>query len=104
FKSSARSKTLGAQRLLAIEVETGALHHGVRGSELRLGLLGTAFQRRDLTADAIDGGLLGRHPALRGVDRDAIVAVIDLENHVAGANDRIVAGQDGRDMARDPGA
>ena len=42
--------------------------------------------------------------AARGIHRDAIVAVIDPENHVAGANDRIVAGQDCRDMARDPGA
>src|SRR5207247_10624687 len=95
---------LGPQRLLAIQVETGALQRRVRGSKLRLGLLDGAFERRDLTADAVDGGLLGRDLAPRGIHRDAIVAVIDPENHVSGANDRIVAGQDCRDMARYPGA
>ena len=104
FEGGARGKSLGAQRLLAIEVETGALQRGFRGGELRLGLLDRAFQRRDLTADAVDGGLLGRDPGARGVDRDAIIAVVDPENHVAGANDRVVAGQDRRDMARDPRA
>src|SRR5206468_5674308 len=104
FKGGARGKTLGAQRLLAIEVETGALQRRVRGSELRLGLLRCAFERRDLTADAIDGGLLGRDPAPRGIHGDAIVAVIDAENYVASANDRIVARQDCRDMARNASA
>ena len=33
---------------------------GFRGSQLRLGLLGRAFHRGDLAADAVDGGLLGR--------------------------------------------
>ena len=62
FEGRARGKSLGAQRLLAIEVEAGALQRGFRGGELRLGLLDRAFQRRDLAADAVDGGLLGRDP------------------------------------------
>ena len=63
FKRGARGKTLGAQRLLAFEIEAGALQRGFRGCQLRLGLLGRTFHRGDLAADAVDGGLLGCDPA-----------------------------------------
>ena len=104
LEGRARGKSLGAQRLLAIEIEAGALQAGFRGSELRLGLLDRAFQRGDLAADAVDGGLLGRDPGARGIHRDAIVAVVDPEDHVAGLHHGIVAGKDRRDVARHPGA
>ena len=71
---------------------------------MRLGLLGRAFLRRDLAADAVDGGLLGRDLAARGIDRDAIVAVVDPEDHVAGAHHGVVAGKDRRDVAGHPRA
>ena len=100
----ARSKTLGAQFLLTIEVETRAFCRGVRRSQLRLRLLDRAFLRGDLAADAIDGGLLGRDPAPRSIDRDAIVAVVDLENDVAGVDQSVVARQNRRDMAGHPRA
>ena len=38
------------------------------------------------------------------IHRDPVVAVVDLEDHVTGANDRIVGGNDRRDMAGDPRA
>ena len=85
FEGGARGKALGAQRLLAVEIEAGALQRGFRGGELRLGLLDRAFQRGDLAADAVDGGLLGRDPGARRIDRDPVVAVVDPEDHVAGA-------------------
>ena len=71
---------------------------------MRLGLLDRAFQRRDLAADAIDGGLLGRDLGARGIDRDAVIAVVDPEDHVAGPHQRVVAGEDGRDVAGHPRA
>ena len=92
------------ERLLAIEIEVGSFQAGVRRGQLRLGLFDRAFQRGDLPADAIDGGLLGRDPGARGVNRDAIIAVVDPEDHLAGPDHRIVAGQDGSNMARHPGA
>ena len=104
FEGRARGKSLGAQRLLAVVIETGALQAGFRGNELRAGLLDRAFQRGDLAADAVDGGLLGRDLGARGIDRDAIIAVVDPEDHVAGPHHHVVAGKDGRDVARDPRA
>ena len=71
---------------------------------MRLGLLDRAFQRGDLAADAVDGGLLGGDLAARRIDRDAVVAIVDLEDHIAGADNRIVARQDRGDMARHAGA
>ena len=35
----------------------------------------------------------------RGIDRDAIVAVVDPEDHVARTDNRVVGGQDRRDVA-----
>jgi hypothetical protein len=67
LESRARGKSLGAQRLLTVEVEAGTLHRGIRRGKLCLGLLDRAFQRGCLPADAIDGGLLGRDLAARGV-------------------------------------
>ena len=60
--------------------------------------------RGDLAADPVDGGLLGRDPGARGIDRDAIVAVVDPEDHVAGLHHDVVAGQDRRDVAGHPRA
>ncbi|OIQ72982.1 hypothetical protein GALL_453840 [mine drainage metagenome] len=100
FEGGVRGKTLGAQRLLPVVVEVRPLQAGLRGGELRLGLLGRALLRGDLTTDPVDGGLLGFNLAARGIDRDAIIAVIDLEDHVAGADQRVVAGKDSGDMTR----
>ena len=94
-----RGKTLGAQRLLPVVVEVRPLQAGLRGGKLRLGLLGRAFLRGDLAADPVDGGLLGFDPGARGIHRDTIVAVVDLEDHLAGVDQRVVAGEDRRDMA-----
>ncbi|MGY4512734.1 hypothetical protein ACVIN2_006188 [Bradyrhizobium sp. USDA 3650] len=99
LEGGAGGKTLVAQRLLALIIEVGALEAGFGGDELRLGLCDLAVERRDLAADAIDGGLLGRDPGRGGVDRDLVVAVVDAEDDVAGAHCRVVAGEDRGDVA-----
>ena len=93
-----RSKSLGAQRLLAIVIEPGPFQAGFRRNNLRLRLLDRAFLRGDLAADTLDGGPLGGDLGARGIDRDTIVAVVDPINHLAGVHQRVVAGQDRRDV------
>ena len=104
FEGGARGKSLGAERLLTVEVEAGALQRSLGGNQLRLGLFGRAFHRGDLAADPLDGGLLGRDLRARDVDRDAVIAVVDPEDHVALADHDVVAGNDGRDVTGHPGA
>ena len=71
---------------------------------MRLGLVDRALLGGDLAADAVDGGLLGGDLGARGVHRDAIIAVVDPEDHVAGVDHGVVAGKDRGDVARHPRA
>jgi hypothetical protein len=55
----------------------------------------------DLPVEALDRRLLGRDLIARQVGGEAIVAVVDAGDHVAGANLRILLDQKPRDIARD---
>jgi len=70
---------------------------------LRLGLIDRRPLRLDLLADTLDRRLLGRHLAARAVNREAIVAVVDFRDHVAGMHVRIVVDDDRLDIAGDLG-
>ena len=54
--------------------------------------------RGDLTPDTVDRRLLGRDLAAGGIHRDAIIAVVDPEDHVAGPHHGVVAWKDRRDV------
>ena len=104
FERGARGESLGAERLLTVEVEPGPFQRSLGRNQLRLGLFGGAFHCGDLAADPVDGGLLGRDLRARGIDRDAIIAVVDPEDHVTLADHDVVAGKDRGDVAGHPGA
>jgi hypothetical protein len=52
-----------------------------------------------LCIDVLDAGLRGRHLRLRLLQRDAVVAIVDAGDHVAGGDMLIVGDRDGCDVA-----
>ena len=61
------------------------------GSDLRLLDL-------ELRADVFDSGLRGRHLRLRLIERDAVIAVVDAGDHVAGGDMLVVSDRNGGDV------
>src|SRR5439155_23413561 len=104
LEGGARGKALVAQRLLTVIVETGPLQDRFGGDDVGLRLLDRTFKRGDLPPYAFDGGFLRGDLGARGVRRDPIVAVIDLENDIAGMDQRVVARKDRGDMTGHPRA
>ncbi len=54
----------------------------------------------DLRVDVLDAGLRGRHLRLRLGKRDAVVALVDAGDHVAGGDVLVVGDRHGGDVAR----
>ena len=52
-----------------------------------------------LRVDVLDAGLRGRDLCLRLIERDAVIAVVDAGDHVAGGDVLVVGDRDGGDIA-----
>ncbi len=68
------------------------IHLRLVGADLRL-------LHVELGVDVLDTGLRGRNLGLRLFERDAIVAVVDPGDHVAGGDMLVVGDRDGGDVA-----
>ena len=53
----------------------------------------------ELRIDVLDAGLRRRDLGLRLLQRDAVVAIVDPGNHVAGGDMLVIGHRDGRDVA-----
>ena len=84
-------------------VGVGAGGIGAGGIDLRRGLRDGGAGRVGLAADAGDRALLGRDLVLRGLQREAVVAVVDAGDEVAGLDALVVGDGDGGDIAGDLG-
>jgi len=91
------------QRRLAVELQLGACGCRLRRHELRSGLGNGGFLRSDLVADARDSRFLGRHLFARRVNRQAVIAVIDRGDDVAGMHIGVVGHRDAGEIAWDLG-
>ncbi len=87
----------------ALLIGLGALHLRARGADLRRGLRDDGALRLDLPADARDRRLLRRDLGLGGVDRVAIVAVVEPDEQVARMDEGVVGDRDLGDVAGDFG-
>jgi len=56
-----------------------------------------------LRVDVLDAGLRGRHLRLGLIERDAVIAVVNARNHVAGGDMLVIGDGNGRDVAGDLG-
>ncbi len=74
-----------------------------RRADLRLGLRDHGALRLDLPADARDRRVLGRDLVLGGLDRIAIVAVVEPDQQVARVHEGVVDDRDLGDVAGDLG-
>ena len=70
--------------------DCGAGLDRLRGGKLRIGLRDRRLLRHDLLADAADGRRLGGDLAARGLDRQAIIAIVDAGDDVAGMDELVV--------------
>ena len=91
------------ERELAHQLGVGARRRGLRRDELRLGLLDLRLRRRDLLADAGDGGTLRLDLAARGVERETIITIIYVRDDVARMHEAVVRDVDRGDVAADLG-
>ena len=87
----------------ALFVGDGALRLGVGRGDLRGGLVDRRVLGLDLPADAGDRRVLGGDLGLGGVDREAVVAVVDARQQVAGVDLLVVGHRDFDDVAGDLG-
>ncbi len=88
-------QVLVARRLLLREHQRRLrlIHLRLVGADLRL-------LHVELRVDVLDAGLRGRDLRLRLLERDAIVAVVDAGDHVAGGDMLVVGDRDGGDDSR----
>jgi hypothetical protein len=95
-----RAGTFLCQRLVTrrlllreYEVRLRLLHLCLTGVDLRL-------LHRDLRIDVLDIGLRGRHLSLGLLDGDAVIALIDARDRVAGGDVLVIRHRHCRDVAR----
>ena len=96
--------------LRAVEFERGALFVGHRAFRLGVGrgdlgggLVDRRVLRLDLPADAGDRRVLGGDLGLGGVDREAVVAVVDARQQIAGVDLLVLGDRNFDDVAGDLG-
>ena len=87
----------------ALLIGVGALDLRGRRLDLRRGLRDDVALRLDLPTDARDRRVLGRDLGLGGLDRIAIVAVVELDQQVARVDEGVVDDRDLGDVAGDLG-
>ena len=82
------------QFLLAFQFEVGAGGTRPGGGELRLGLVDRGLLGDDLPAETVNGGLLDGDLVARGLDGEAIIAIIDAHDDIAGRDVGVVLHRD----------
>jgi len=82
------------QFLLAFQFEVCARGGRPGGGELRLGLSDRGLLGDDLPAETVNGGLLDDDLVARGLDGEAIIAIIDAHDDIAGRDVGVVLHRD----------
>ncbi len=90
----------GGEILLALQFEVGARRARLGGCELRVGLVDGCLLRHHLLAETGDGRLLHGDVVLGRLHGQAIVAVVDAQQHVAGLDVGVVVEGDLGHVAR----
>ena len=110
FEALLRAESDVGEFLRTVEFERGALfvgdgafRLGVGRGDLGRGLVDRRVLRLDLPAEAGDRRVLGGDLGFGGVDREAVVAVVDARQQVAGANLLVFGDRDFDDVAGDLG-
>ena len=89
------------ERLVASACCLRELQARLRLRHLRLARGDLRLLRGDLRVDVLDAGLRRRHLRFGLRERDAVIALVDLGDHVACVHMLVVGDRNRRDVARD---